>query len=152
MQAFANTLCILNSNVMFAQCQWGFVFLGWWYISMFQASHHAMTHSRNGSPSSLSWLQKLWKYQSVRFFFAFCFFGLRICPQIAGNIVTSVIFFSYTYNLLWNSAHSFTFHHKPARTSKLLLPMQKYLPRMAELAWQLSRYLWRGLVNFKKKF
>ena len=28
-------------------------------------------------------------------------------------------------------------------------PVQKYLPRMAELAWQLSRYLWRGLVNFK---
>ena len=28
-------------------------------------------------------------------------------------------------------------------------PVQKYLPRMAELAWQLSRYLWRGSVNFK---
>ena len=28
-------------------------------------------------------------------------------------------------------------------------PVQKYLPRMAELAWQLSRYLWRGLVHFK---
>ena len=27
--------------------------------------------------------------------------------------------------------------------------VQKYLPRMAELAWQLSRYLWRGSVNFK---
>ena len=27
-------------------------------------------------------------------------------------------------------------------------PVQKYLPRMAELAWQLSRYLWRGSVNF----
>ena len=26
---------------------------------------------------------------------------------------------------------------------------QKYLPRMAEMAWQLSRYLWRGSVNFK---
>ena len=28
-------------------------------------------------------------------------------------------------------------------------PVQKCLPRMAELAWQLSRYLWRGSVNFK---
>ena len=28
-------------------------------------------------------------------------------------------------------------------------PVQKYLPRMAELAWQLSRYIWRGWVNFK---
>ena len=28
-------------------------------------------------------------------------------------------------------------------------PMQKYLPRMTELAWQLSMYLWRGWVNFK---
>ena len=28
-------------------------------------------------------------------------------------------------------------------------PVQKYLPRMAELAWQLSRNLWRGSVNFK---
>ena len=28
-------------------------------------------------------------------------------------------------------------------------PVQKYLPRMAELARQLSRYLWRGSVNFK---
>ena len=28
-------------------------------------------------------------------------------------------------------------------------PVQKYLPRMAELAWQLSRYLWRGSVSFK---
>ena len=28
-------------------------------------------------------------------------------------------------------------------------PVQKYLPRMAKLAWQLSRYLWRELVNFK---
>ena len=28
-------------------------------------------------------------------------------------------------------------------------PVQKYLPSMAELAWQLSRYLWRGSVNFK---
>ena len=28
-------------------------------------------------------------------------------------------------------------------------PVQKYPPRMAELAWQLSRYLWRGSVNFK---
>ena len=28
-------------------------------------------------------------------------------------------------------------------------PVQKYLPRMAELAWQLSRYLWRGSINFK---
>ena len=28
-------------------------------------------------------------------------------------------------------------------------PVQKYLPRLAELAWQLSRYLWRGSVNFK---
>ena len=28
-------------------------------------------------------------------------------------------------------------------------PVQKYLPRMAKLAWQLSRYLWRGSVNFK---
>ena len=28
-------------------------------------------------------------------------------------------------------------------------PLQKYLPRLAELAWQLSRYLWRGSVNFK---
>ena len=28
-------------------------------------------------------------------------------------------------------------------------PVQKYLPWMAELAWQLSRYLWRGSVNFK---
>ena len=28
-------------------------------------------------------------------------------------------------------------------------PVQKYLPRMAELAMQLSRYLWRGLGNFK---
>ena len=30
-------------------------------------------------------------------------------------------------------------------------PVQKYLPTMAELAWQLSRYLWRGSVNFKIK-
>ena len=28
-------------------------------------------------------------------------------------------------------------------------PVQKFLPRLAELAWQLSRYLWRGSVNFK---
>ena len=28
-------------------------------------------------------------------------------------------------------------------------PVQKYLSRMAELAWQLSRYLLRGSVNFK---
>ena len=28
-------------------------------------------------------------------------------------------------------------------------PVQKYLHRMAELAWQLSMYLWRGSVNFK---
>ena len=28
-------------------------------------------------------------------------------------------------------------------------PVQKYLPRMAALAWQLSRYLWRGSMNFK---
>ena len=28
-------------------------------------------------------------------------------------------------------------------------PVQKYLPRLAELVWQLSRYLWRGSVNFK---
>ena len=28
-------------------------------------------------------------------------------------------------------------------------PVQKFLPRMAELTWQLSRYLWRGSVNFK---
>ena len=28
-------------------------------------------------------------------------------------------------------------------------PVQKYLPRLAKLAWQLSRYLWRGSVNFK---
>ena len=28
-------------------------------------------------------------------------------------------------------------------------PVKKYLPRMAELAWQLCRYLWRGSVNFK---
>ena len=28
-------------------------------------------------------------------------------------------------------------------------PVQKYLSRLAELAWQLSRYLWRGSVNFK---
>ena len=28
-------------------------------------------------------------------------------------------------------------------------PVQKYLPGMAELARQLSRYLWRGSVNFK---
>ena len=28
-------------------------------------------------------------------------------------------------------------------------PVQKYLPRLAELAWQLSRYLWMGSVNFK---
>ena len=28
-------------------------------------------------------------------------------------------------------------------------PVQKYLPRIAELAWQLSKYLWRGSVNFK---
>ena len=28
-------------------------------------------------------------------------------------------------------------------------PVQKNLPSRAELAWQVSRYLWRGLVNFK---
>ena len=28
-------------------------------------------------------------------------------------------------------------------------PSELLLPRMAELAWQLSRYLWRGSVNFK---
>ena len=28
-------------------------------------------------------------------------------------------------------------------------PVEKCLPRMAELAWQLCRYLWRGFVNFK---
>ena len=28
-------------------------------------------------------------------------------------------------------------------------PVQKNLPSRAELAWQLSRYLWRGSVNFK---
>ena len=28
-------------------------------------------------------------------------------------------------------------------------PVQKYLPRIAKLALHLSRYLWRGLVNFK---
>ena len=28
-------------------------------------------------------------------------------------------------------------------------PLQKYLPRMTELAWQLSRYLLRGSVTFK---
>ena len=30
-------------------------------------------------------------------------------------------------------------------------PVQKFPPRMAELAWQLSSYLWRGSVNFKIK-
>ena len=30
-------------------------------------------------------------------------------------------------------------------------PVQKYPPRMAELAWQLSSYLWRGSMNFKIK-
>ena len=30
-------------------------------------------------------------------------------------------------------------------------PVQKNLPRRAELAWQVSRYLWRGSVDFKKK-
>ena len=30
-------------------------------------------------------------------------------------------------------------------------PVQKNLPRKAELAWQVSRYLWRGLLNFKIK-
>jgi hypothetical protein len=29
--------------------------------------------------------------------------------------------------------------------------VQKNLPRKAELAWQVSRYLWRPLLNFKKK-
>ena len=29
-------------------------------------------------------------------------------------------------------------------------PVQKNLPRWAELAWQVSRYLWRGSVDFKK--
>ena len=28
-------------------------------------------------------------------------------------------------------------------------PVQKYLARMAELAWQLSRCIWRDSVNFK---
>ena len=28
-------------------------------------------------------------------------------------------------------------------------PVQKNLPSRAELAWQVSRYLWRGSVNFK---
>ena len=28
-------------------------------------------------------------------------------------------------------------------------PSELLLPRMTELAWQLSRYLWRGSVNFK---
>ena len=28
-------------------------------------------------------------------------------------------------------------------------PVQKILPSWAELAWQVSRYLWRGSVNFK---
>ena len=28
-------------------------------------------------------------------------------------------------------------------------PVQKYQPRMAELAWQFRRYLWRGSVNFR---
>ena len=31
-------------------------------------------------------------------------------------------------------------------------PMQKNLPRKAELAWLLSRYLWRGTWNFKITF
>ena len=30
-------------------------------------------------------------------------------------------------------------------------PVQKYPPRMAKLAWQLSSYLWRGSMNFKIK-
>ena len=30
-------------------------------------------------------------------------------------------------------------------------PVQKNLPRKAELAWQISRYLWRGSVNSKIK-
>ena len=30
-------------------------------------------------------------------------------------------------------------------------PVQKNLPRKAELAWQVSRYLWRGSVDFKLK-
>ena len=30
-------------------------------------------------------------------------------------------------------------------------PVPKNLPRNAELAWQVSRYLWRGSVNFKIK-
>ena len=39
----------------------------------------------------------------------------------------------------------------PRAPSELLLPsaVQKSLPRKAELAWQVSRYLWRGTWNFK---
>ena len=35
--------------------------------------------------------------------------------------------------------------------SELLLPSAKNRPRKAELAWQVSRYLWRGSFNFKIK-
>ena len=34
---------------------------------------------------------------------------------------------------------------------RLLLPSAKHLPREAELALQINRYLWRGSVNFKIK-
>ena len=42
----------------------------------------------------------------------------------------------------------FEIHRAP---SELLLPSAKNLPRKAELARQVSRYLWRGSVDFKKK-
>ena len=43
------------------------------------------------------------------------------------------------------------FFEIPSARSELLLPSAEKLPRKAKLAWLGSKYLWRGMWNFKKK-
>ena len=47
----------------------------------------------------------------------------------------------------WSRIFYFEIERDP---SELLLSSVKKRPRKAELAWQVSRYLWRGSVDFKK--
>ena len=49
---------------------------------------------------------------------------------------------TYIYSLIWPP---------PDPLQSCCCPVQKNLPRKAELAWQVSRYLWRDSENFKIK-
>ena len=58
---------------------------------------------------------------------------------------------NFAFKWWWNGLEFFILKFTEPLQS-CCCPVQKDLPRRAELAWQVSRYLWRGSFNFKIKY